>query len=83
MDIDQVVQVKSPTHRRAVDLPGACLVKTRIYIDLHGPTFKFFLNKSDAQTRGIKLLAANLRWQRQYYIKLASKPNIIYSNHGI
>ena len=23
MDIDQVVQVKSPTHRRAVDLPGA------------------------------------------------------------
>ena len=70
MDVDLVVQVKSPTHRRAVDLPGAySLVKTRIYIDLHGPTFKFFLNKSDAQTRGIKLLrivnyvsiAANLR----------------------
>ena len=64
MDVDLVVQVKSPTHRRAVDLPGAYSL-----VNLHGPTFKFFLNKSDAQTRGIKLLrivnyvsiAANLR----------------------
>ena len=32
MDIDLVVQVNSPTHRRAVDLPGTySLVKTRCY----------------------------------------------------
>ena len=39
MDIDQVVQVKSPTHRRAVDLPGAQPCENQ---DLYRSTWAYF-----------------------------------------